>query len=87
LWSKLNSWKGLSISVARREVLIKAIAHAVPNFTSVYLFRHSLGGELQKMMNFFWWGAKSRGHKGIQWLSCDNLSISKDEGGVGFRNM
>lgn len=32
---------------------------------NVFLLPVTLTNELQKMMNFFWWGSKSNGSKGI----------------------
>ncbi|KAH1249310.1 hypothetical protein GmHk_05G012689 [Glycine max] len=70
LWRSLQCWKCIPLASAGGEVLIKAIAQAIPNYCMrIYLFPHSLAKELQKMINSFWWGTKRRDLKGINWLS------------------
>lgn len=54
---------------------------------SIFLIPESLGDEIQKMMNSYWWGSNGNGSKGINWLSWDKLSVSKKFGGMGFRNL
>ena len=39
------------------------------------------------MMNSFWWGHSGAQNKGIHWLSWDKLSVHKNEGGMGFKNL
>ncbi|WJX25326.1 hypothetical protein P8452_14380 [Trifolium repens] len=39
------------------------------------------------MMNSFWWGHSGAQNKGIHWLYWDKLSVHKNEGGMGFKNL
>nr|KYP76960.1 hypothetical protein KK1_021223 [Cajanus cajan] len=39
------------------------------------------------MLNSFWWGSNRHSGKGIHWLSWEKLSMSKEHGGMGFRNL
>lgn len=88
VWKKASSWKGRSLSMAGREVLIKSVAQSIRSYVmSIYLLPSSLGDEIQKMLNSFWWGSKNGDTKGIKWLSWNKLSMPKCWGGLGFRNM
>lgn len=39
------------------------------------------------MFNNFWWSSRGKGRKGINWLAWDKISMSKKQGGLGFRNL
>jgi hypothetical protein len=52
---------------------------------SIFLLPRTLGVEIEKMMNLFWWGHNANRTKGIHWLSWDRLSIHKHDGGMGFK--
>lgn len=70
IWKKVSSWKGKTLSMAGREVLIKSVAQAIPSYCMcMYLIPPSLGDEIQKMLNSFWWGSNNSESKGIKWLS------------------
>jgi hypothetical protein len=88
VWKKINSWSGRALSGAGREVLIKSVLQSIPTYMmSIFLIPSSLGDDIQKMMKSFWWGSKRGGNQGIHWLSWDILSVAKDVGGMGFRNL
>ena len=39
------------------------------------------------MMNSFWWSSNSASNKSIKWLSWSHMSMSKKNGGLGFRDL
>jgi len=39
------------------------------------------------MLNSFWWGPSGVQNKGIHWLSWDNLSTHKIDGGMSFKSL
>jgi len=51
-----------------------------------FLLPTSLGEEIQKMINSFWWERNRRNGRGIHWLSWDKLTMRKEYGGMGFRH-
>ena len=54
--SKLAGWKAKLISTAGKEVLIKAVAQAVPTYTmSCFKLPKALCDELTSMVSQFWW--------------------------------
>lgn len=88
VWKRLNSWKGKTLSMAGREILLKSVAQAIPTYCmSMYLIPQSLGDDIQKMLNSFWWGSSSRQLRGIKWMNWDKLSVPKKHGGMAFRNI
>ena len=55
VWKRLNSWKGKFLSRAGKEVLLKTVIQAIPNYLmNVFLMPYDLCSELERMMNSFW---------------------------------
>jgi len=42
---------------------------------------------IERMMNSFWWGHGRTTHRGIHWLSWEKLSMHKNHGGLGFKDL
>lgn len=69
-------------------MLLHSVAQTIPSYAmSCFLLPKSLCAELERMMNSFWWGAKTNDRKGIKWLSWTNMTMSKGAGGLGFRDL
>ena len=55
--NKLARWKEKLLSNAKKEILIKAVAQAMPSYTmSCFLLPKALCQELTGMVRLFWWG-------------------------------
>ena len=84
VWKKLQGWKGMMLSRAGKEVLIKAVIQAIPTYTmGVFLLPVKLCEELTVLCAKFWWGQVGNERK-IHWKSWGLLSQSKRKGGMGF---
>ena len=84
---KIAGWKGILLSSARREILIKAIAQATPTYTtSCFKLPDSLCKDLNSMMSNFWCGQKDKERK-MAWVAWEMLCTPKEEGGLGFRDL
>ena len=58
--SKLTGWKEKFLSMAGKEILIKAVVQALPTHTmSCFLLPKSLCDELNSMVSNFWWRQKN----------------------------
>lgn len=87
LGSKLSSWKASMLSQAAREVLIKSIAQAIPNYVmSCFLIPKGICQELERLICNFWWGNNEKANK-IHWVGWEKLCLPKSQGGLGFRSM
>ncbi|KAL0011249.1 hypothetical protein SO802_006357 [Lithocarpus litseifolius] len=87
IWKKLQGWKGMLLSKAGKEILIKAVAQSMPTYSmSVFQIPKKLCDELDALCAKFWWGQMGNERK-IHWKSWDKLTVSKKEGGMGFRDL
>ena len=85
LAKKLVGWKEKLLSKAGKEILIKAVAQAIPTCTmSCFKLLDTLCDELMSMIRNFWWGQKQDERK-LNWMSWDNLCKPKADGGMGFK--
>ncbi|KAL6203064.1 hypothetical protein ACLB2K_026768 [Fragaria x ananassa] len=83
---KLEGWKANVLSQAGREVLIKAVAMAVPAYPmSIFLLPVTLCKALNSDISYFWWGFSDSKDK-LHWKAWDSLCRSKLEGGIGFKD-
>lgn len=69
LWQQLQFWKGCLLSQGEREVLLKAVALALPTFTmSVFKLSITLCIELESLIAQFWWRQNFENDK-THWIS------------------
>ena len=69
LAKKLTGWKEKLLSKVGKEVLIKAIARAIPTYAmSCFRIPDFLCDELTSMIQNFWWEQK-KDEKKMAWLS------------------
>ena len=75
------------LSRAGKEILIKVVAQSIPTYTmSVFQLPLKLCDELDAMCAKFWWGQVENERK-IHWQRWEKLTISKKDGGMGFRDL
>lgn len=68
--------------------MIRNVAQMLPSYTmSCFLIPGSLCQEIERLMNAFWWKTSSNSNKSIRWLAWDKMSMSKKQGGLGFRDL
>ncbi|XP_050226483.1 uncharacterized protein LOC126676341 [Mercurialis annua] len=66
-WQKVKGWNAKFLSRGGKEVLIKSVAQAIPNYImNVFLIPLGLCDELERMMNSFWWG-RNQSEKRASW--------------------
>ncbi|XP_062017671.1 uncharacterized protein LOC133734024 [Rosa rugosa] len=84
---RTHGWKAKLLSAAGKEILIKAVAQAIPSYVmNCFELPRQLCNEMHRLMAQFWWG-DVEGKGKVHWLSWDKLCVSKQEGGLGFRDM
>lgn len=85
--NKLLGWKENFLSIAGKEILIKAVVQAIPTHAiSCFLLPKSLCDDLNSMVSKFWWGQKNDERK-MAWMKWDKLCTPKASGGMGFRDL
>ncbi|KAH9671011.1 putative reverse transcriptase/RNA-dependent DNA polymerase [Citrus sinensis] len=84
--SKIAGWQHKFFSCGGKEVLIKAVAQAVPAYAmSVIKIPMSICIDIQQAIVRFWWNSNME-KKGIHWAKWERLSQAKRRGGLGFRD-
>lgn len=84
---KLSCWQDKSFSCGGKEVLIKAVAQAIPSYTmSVFCLPGFLSDAFQRQFNAFWWGSNEHRRR-IHWMGWRKMSQPKKLGGLGFQDL
>ena len=87
VWRVIQGWGEKMLSQAGKEILIKAVAQAIPPYViSCFRLATSLCKDLEIMIREFWWGGDDRRHKS-HWVNWERLCKPKFGGGLGFRNI
>jgi len=85
--AKLDGWKESIISKGGKEVFIKSVVQAIPQFAmSIFKILVSLCKSIEKKIARFWWQNDSR-KSGIHWKSWEVLKTGKQMGGLGFQDL
>jgi hypothetical protein len=85
LVNKFNNWVEQNMSSESREVMIKAVAQAIPTYTmGVFKLPATLCEELMQLSCYFWW-AEDVEHRKIHYIAWDTLI--KKHGVMGFRDL
>ena len=75
------------LSKAGKEILIKSIAQAIPTYAmSCFDLTKTLCKEISMMICRYWWSAQDDKNK-CHWISWQKMTCSKEEGGMGFRDL
>lgn len=84
---KLQGWKRHLLSPARKAVLIKSVAMALPTYTmSCFKLPKVLCKDVGKMVAKFWWG-NGESKRRMHWTSWEKMSHVKGRGGLGVRDI
>ncbi|KAH9768542.1 reverse transcriptase domain-containing protein [Citrus sinensis] len=88
VWKRLQGWNQKLLSRAGKEILLKTVAQALPNYVmNIYLLPMELCREIERVMNSFWWGRKRLGSGGIIWMKWDRMCKLKTHRGIGFKRL
>lgn len=87
IWKRMRGWNEKFLSWVGKEIMIKAVAQAIPTFAmGCFDLTKALCDQISTMICLFWWNQQEGKHK-IHWLSRDRLMLPKEEGGLGFRDI
>ncbi|CAN6580853.1 unnamed protein product [Malus baccata var. baccata] len=84
--SRMAGWAEQFLSQAGKEILIKAVAMAMPNY-AMSCFKLPIGvcKDIEKAVRNYWWRG-SGCKKGIHWVAWEKLRSQKRNGGIGFKD-
>ncbi|KAL0434881.1 UNVERIFIED_CONTAM: hypothetical protein Sradi_0196000 [Sesamum radiatum] len=86
VWGRIQGWNAKLLSQAGPGVLIKAVLQAIPTYAmSCFRLLDYLLREIKSMIADFWW--HNRGDRRTHCVSWGKLCQSKENGGLGFREM
>ncbi|KAA3454975.1 reverse transcriptase [Gossypium australe] len=84
---RLGQWSTRFLSKGGKEIFIKSVLQAIPNYAiNCFLLPKSFCEELEAIFAKFWW-QHGKKKKGIHWCQWKVMCRSKEEGGMGFRDM
>ncbi|CAN6583607.1 unnamed protein product [Malus baccata var. baccata] len=85
--ARMSGWAEQYLSQAGNEVLVKAVAMALPNY-AMSCFRLPIGvcRDVERAIRNYWWRGTDQS-KGIHWVSWDRLTKQKKAGGMGFKDL
>ncbi|XP_035551721.1 uncharacterized protein LOC118349890 [Juglans regia] len=87
VWLKLQGWKGNMFSQGGKEILLKAVAMAIPSYAmSCFKLPPRLCSKIESMMARYWWGQKQE-ERNIHCLSWKKMCNLKFVGGMGFKEL
>lgn len=87
LKDRLSGWFLKQLSLGGKEILIKAVAMAMPIYAmSCFKLTKKSCENLTKAMADFWWNSLEHKRK-MHWLSWSKLSLAKEQGGLGFKDL
>lgn len=84
---RVQGWQTKFLSLAGKDVLLKAVAMALPTYTmACFLIPKTICKQIVSIMVDFWWRSNKES-RGMHWKSWDKLCTSKNCGGLGFRDL
>jgi ribonuclease HI len=87
VWGRIQGWQEKLLSKAGKEIMIKAVAQAIPTYAmSCFDLTKGWCEEISSMIARYWWSQQDKTNK-IHWVSWDKLTKSKCRGGLGFRDL
>ncbi|KAL9670549.1 hypothetical protein QQ045_008102 [Rhodiola kirilowii] len=85
--NKTDNWKLKNLSSGGKEILIKAILQALPQYSmNCFQFPEHIIKKMHSDIRRFWWSSSSS-KKPIHWVKAEVLCRDKDLGGLGFKDL
>ena len=82
VWKRVQGWMEQSLSAGGKEVLIKAVAQAIPTYSmSCFKLPKGLCEHINGIVRSFWWGTKE-GKRKPCWVAWDEMIKPKNWGGA-----
>ncbi|XP_026416837.1 uncharacterized protein LOC113312290 [Papaver somniferum] len=83
---RLRNWQGTTMHQSGRSTMVKAVLNSIPMYQmSTFKMPKQLLKKLDSIQRKFFWGYKT--NKGINLIAWQNMCLSKDLGGLAFRDL
>jgi len=80
IWKRMQGWKEKMLSNAGKEILIKAIAQAIPTYAmGCFEITKDLCDQISAMICRYWWSSQEK-EKKLHWIRWEKLMRPKGEG-------
>ena len=87
IWKRMQGWKEKMLSNAGKEILIKAVAQAIPTYAmGCFEITKDLCDQISAMICRYWWSSQEK-EKKLHWIRWEKLMRPKGEGGLGFKDI
>lgn len=87
LKQKISGWQNKFLSPGGKEMLLKAVALALPTYTMVcFRLPKTTCKQIASELANFWWKTNKDSRR-IHWKSWEQLSRPKSEGEIGFKDI
>lgn len=87
IWARIQGWKEKMMSRAGKEILIKAVAKAIPTFTmGCFDITKEICDQISTMICKYWWSNQEKENK-MHWIRWGKLTEPNGKGGLGFRDI
>jgi hypothetical protein len=84
---RIQGWKERLMSMAAKEILIKAVAQAIPTYAmACFDLSKSLCDEISQLMCRYWWSQNDEVNK-MHWVGWEKMKLPKEDEGLGFRDL
>jgi hypothetical protein len=86
VWQRIQGWKEKLLSNAGKEIMIKAVAQAIPTYAmGCFDITKEICDQISRQICRYWWNQNDKENK-MHWLSWEKLKKPKKLGGLGFRD-
>ena len=80
VWQRIQGWKEKLLSKAGKEIMIKAVAQAVPVFVmGCFDITKEICGQISTLIAKYWWNNQDKDNS-MHWLSWEKLVLPKERG-------
>lgn len=87
LKTRLSGWFARSLWLGGKEVLLKAVAMAMPVYAmSCFRLTKTTISNITSAMSDFWWSSFEHKRQ-MHWVSWEKMCLSKANGGLGFKDL
>ncbi|CAM8926948.1 unnamed protein product [Rhodiola kirilowii] len=87
LWNKTEGWKAKNLSSGGKEVLIKAVLQALPQYAmNCFQLPEDTIRKMHSSIRRYWW-SNSSSRNPVHWVKAQTLCQDKDMGGLGFKDL